>query len=100
MIIIFENTNEFNVVATIIEEFEKTECSKKFTDKSIFSKVLSTIKRELNVQKYTTLGYKTQFIVCNSCNYRWQALYPEKCKWIECPSCQNTVNLEEVRRKM
>jgi ribosomal protein S27E len=101
MIVIFETTQEFSAMKTIVKEFEASEFKQNLSEDSVFDEVLINIKKELNIQKYTSLGYKTKHLKCKSCELEWQAFYEKGASYVECPNCRNVIVFDKSseRRK-
>lgn len=100
MVVICEDIKELTVMRAIVKEFESTPFYKSLDDDSVFSSVLTMIKKEFNIQKYTALGYETRFVKCDDCGISWQALHPKGQTYIECPNCKYVIEFKEMKKKI
>ena len=92
MILLFESKREAELMRTILNERMELVLLQKRTDDKELEDFISKIFSE--IKKAKPNGYVTAMINCPTCGLAWMAVYPAKCKVIECKVCKTEIKLE------
>ena len=93
MILLFESKREAELMRTILNERMELVLLQKRTDDKELEDFISKIFSE--IKKAKPDGYLTAMMNCETCGFAWVAVYPAKCKVIECKVCKTEIRLDK-----
>lgn len=94
MVIFFENETDFSVVQNLLEAYIEKRDKEMRNDDVVVGNVIEAIRREMQIQKLTSIGYSSKHVRCHKCLMVWLALFEPHNTHVECPKCKEKIPIK------
>jgi len=95
MVVFFECETDFKVVKNLLEAYEDKKKREMRVDDVITGNVIEAIKREIQIQQLTRVGYSSKHVRCHNCLMVWLALFEKHNTHVECPNCKERIPITQ-----
>jgi len=95
MFIFFESEVDFNVMNRLLQAYEEKKKRELRVDDVVFDNVLEKIRKEIQIQKLTRVGYSSKHVRCHNCRRVWLALFEPHNTHVECPGCKTRISIKQ-----
>lgn len=99
MVIFFEKEIDFDVMTNLLNAYDEKKKRDMLVPDVVFGNVIEAIRKEIQIQKLTRVGYSSKHVRCHKCLMIWLALFEKHNSHVECPNCKTKIPITQKHKE-